>query len=41
MVEEKKKQKPLTEVWGDTVNLKELLILLFYSGVNHLRSILK
>jgi len=25
MVEEKKKQKPLTEVWGDTVNLKELL----------------
>ena len=23
------------------VNLKELLILLFYSGVNHLRSILK
>ena len=25
MVEEKKKQKPLTEVWGDTVNLSELL----------------
>ena len=25
MVEEKKRQKPLTEVWGDTVNLKELL----------------
>ena len=25
MVEEKK-QKALTEVWGDTVNLKELLI---------------
>ena len=25
MVEEKRKQKPLTEVWGDTVNLSELL----------------
>lgn len=25
MVEEKKKQKTLTEVWGDTVNLRELL----------------
>lgn len=25
MLEEKKNQKPLTEVWGDTVNLKELL----------------
>lgn len=25
MVEEKKTEKPLTEVWGDTVNLKELL----------------
>ena len=25
MVEENKKEKPLTEVWGDTVNLKELL----------------
>ncbi len=26
MVEEKKRQKPLTEVWGDTVSLKELLV---------------
>ena len=26
MVEEKKKQKPLTEVWGDTVSLRELLV---------------
>ncbi len=25
MVDENKKNKPLTEVWGDTVNLKELL----------------
>ena len=25
MLDEKKKQKPLTEVWGDTVNLRELL----------------
>ncbi|MBR3756705.1 MAG: hypothetical protein IKK48_06295 [Firmicutes bacterium] len=26
MVEEKKRQKPLTEVWGDTVSLRELLV---------------
>ena len=39
MVEEKKKQKPLTEVWGDTVSLRELLVavllgIVFTMGFN-------
>ena len=33
MVEEKKKQKALTEVWGDTVNLKELLFAILLGVV--------
>ena len=33
MVEEKKKQKPLTEVWGDTVSLRELLIAVLFGIV--------